>query len=62
MYGRSMRSYPVWRRNCAVMAGPLARVARIGADVAELLARVARRPLVNRHAEAEFWHRVGQRG
>ena len=57
-----MRSYPVWRRNCAVMAGPLARVARIGADVAELLARVARRPLVNRHAEAEFWHRVGQRG
>jgi hypothetical protein len=42
--------------------GALARVARIGADVAELLARVARRPLVNRQAEAEFWHRVGQRG
>ncbi|WP_291344511.1 AAA family ATPase, partial [Acidiphilium sp. 20-67-58] len=42
--------------------GTLARVARIGADVAELLARVARRPLVNRHAEAEFWHLVGERG
>ncbi len=42
--------------------GALARVARIGADVAELLARVARRPLVNRQSEAEFWHQVGQRG
>ncbi|WP_234730051.1 MobF family relaxase [Acidocella facilis] len=42
--------------------GTLARVARIGADVAELLARVARRTLVNRHAEAEFWHLVGERG
>jgi hypothetical protein len=42
--------------------GALARVARISAEVVELLARVARRPLVNRHAEAEFWHRVGQRG
>ena len=42
--------------------GALARVARIGAEVAELLARVARRPLVNRQAEAEFWHKVGQRG
>ncbi len=41
--------------------GALARVARISAEVVELLARVARRPLVNRHAEAEFWHRVGQR-
>jgi hypothetical protein len=42
--------------------GAFARVARIGADVAELLARVARRPLVTRQAETEFWHRVGQRG
>ncbi len=42
--------------------GALARVARIGADVAELLARVARRPVVNHKAESEFWHRVGQRG
>ncbi len=42
--------------------GALARVARIGAEVAELLARVARRPLVNHQAEAEFWHKVGQRG
>jgi hypothetical protein len=42
--------------------GAFARVARIGADVAELLARVARRPLVTRQAETEFWYRVGQRG
>ena len=42
--------------------GALACVARIGAEVAELPARVARRSLVNRQAEAEFWHRVGQRG
>ncbi|WP_235705701.1 hypothetical protein [Acidiphilium iwatense] len=42
--------------------GTLARVARIGADVAELLAGVARRPLVNRQSEAEFWRQVGQRG
>jgi hypothetical protein len=42
--------------------GALARVARIGAEVAELLARVARRPLVNHQAEAEFWHKIGQRG
>jgi len=42
--------------------GALARAARIGADVAELLARVARRPLINRQAEAEFWHKIGQRG
>ncbi len=40
----------------------LGRVARIGANLAELLARVARLPLVNRPTEAEFWHRVGQRG
>ena len=42
--------------------GALARVARIGADVTELLARAARRPLINRQSEAEFWHQVGQRG
>lgn len=42
--------------------GALARVARIGAEVAELLTRVAHRPLVNRQVEAEFWHRVGERG
>ncbi len=40
----------------------LARVARIGAEVAELLSRVARRPLVSPQSEAEFWHRVGERG
>ncbi|OYY03175.1 MAG: hypothetical protein B7Y73_07435 [Acidocella sp. 35-58-6] len=42
--------------------GALERVARIGAEVAELLTRVAHRPLVNRQVEAEFWHRVGERG
>jgi hypothetical protein len=42
--------------------GALARVARISAEVAELLAGVAHRSLVSRQSEAEFWHRVGQRG
>ncbi|HQT65606.1 MAG TPA: AAA family ATPase, partial [Acidocella sp.] len=42
--------------------GALARFARISAEVAELLARVAHRPLVSRQSEAEFWHRVGERG
>ncbi|MGC8537068.1 MAG: hypothetical protein ACP5QR_16350, partial [Rhizomicrobium sp.] len=42
--------------------GALARFARISAEVAELLARVARRPLVSPQSEAEFWHRVGERG
>jgi hypothetical protein len=42
--------------------GALARVARIGEEVAEILARAARRPLVNHQAEAEFWHKIGQRG
>jgi hypothetical protein len=42
--------------------GALARVARIGAEVVEILARAARRPLVNHQAEAEFWHKIGQRG
>ena len=42
--------------------GALARVARIGAEVAEILARAARRPLVNHQAEAEFWHKIGRRG
>ncbi len=41
--------------------GALARVARIGTDVAEFLAMAVRRPLINRQAEAEFWHQVGQR-
>ena len=41
--------------------GALARVARIGADMAELLTRVARRQLVSRQSEAEFWRKVGQR-
>ncbi|WP_284259119.1 MobF family relaxase [Acidocella aquatica] len=40
----------------------LARVARVCAHVAELLAKVARRPLVSSQLDAEFWHRVGQRG
>ncbi len=42
--------------------GALARVARIGAEVAEILARAARRPLVTHQTEAEFWHKIGQRG
>jgi hypothetical protein len=42
-------------------AGALARAARIGIEVAELLARVARRSLVNRQSEAQFWRQVGQR-
>jgi hypothetical protein len=42
-------------------AGALARAARISVEVAELLARVARRPVVNRPAEAEFWRQVGKR-
>ena len=41
--------------------GALARVAHIGADVAERLASVARRQLVSRHGEAEFWRTIGQR-
>jgi hypothetical protein len=42
--------------------GALAHVARIGVQVAELLARVARHSLVNRQSEVEFWHRVGRAG
>jgi hypothetical protein len=42
-------------------AGALARAARIGIEVAELLARVARRSLVNRQSEVQFWRQVGQR-
>ena len=41
--------------------GALVRVARIGADMAELLASMARRQLVSRQSEAEFWRHVGQR-
>ena len=41
--------------------GALARVARIGAYMAERLASVAGRQLVNRQSEAEFWRQVGQR-
>ncbi len=41
--------------------GALVRVARIGADMAELLAGMARRQLVSRQSEAEFWRHVGQR-
>lgn len=42
--------------------GALARVARIGVEVAELLARVARHSLVNRQSEVEFWRQLGQTG
>jgi hypothetical protein len=42
--------------------GALSRVARIGAEVAEILARAARRPLVNHQSEAEFWQKISQRG
>jgi hypothetical protein len=38
----------------------LARVARIGAEVAELLARVARRTVVNRQVEVEFYYKIGR--
>jgi len=41
--------------------GALARVARIGADMAERLASVARRQLVSRQSDVEFWRQVGQR-
>jgi hypothetical protein len=41
---------------------PAGSSADIGVEAAELLARVARRPVVNRQAEAEFWHRVGKTG
>jgi hypothetical protein len=41
--------------------GALVRVARIGADMAEFLASMARRLSANRQSEAEFWRHVGQR-
>jgi hypothetical protein len=41
--------------------GALVRVARIGADMVELLASMARRLSANRQSEAEFWRHVGAR-
>ena len=41
--------------------GALVRVARIAADMAEFLANMARRQLVGRQSEPEFWRKVGQR-
>jgi hypothetical protein len=42
-------------------ARALARAARFGVEVAELLAKVARRSLVNRRSEVELWRQLGQR-
>ena len=39
----------------------LGRVARIGADLAEMLASLARRQMVNRQSDVEFWRELGQR-
>jgi len=40
----------------------LARVAHIGADMADRLARMVRRPFANRQVKAEFGHQLGPRG
>ncbi len=39
----------------------LGRVARIGADVAEMLASLARRQAASRQSDVEFWREIGQR-
>ncbi|MDE8346890.1 MAG: hypothetical protein POH28_12070, partial [Acidocella sp.] len=39
----------------------LGRVARIGVDLAEILASLARRQAASRQSDMEFWRELGQR-
>ena len=39
----------------------LGRVARIGADVAEMLVSLSRRQAASRQSDMEFWRELGQR-